>query len=169
MHREFVYTVCMEITESEAAIVEHWGKSDHGFASAAEQLIQSLLWKFEVEAGRSSRSTDGLLPQYEKKTSARYFGTAVLAFLPDQSVEPLFLDFSLDFENAKLRSAIVRYGWSDWETTLYGDARHRKMSGILATMPKEDRNWLWTFVLLNGNWSAQRFENVRDPLLWPPL
>jgi hypothetical protein len=157
----------MKISDAEAAVAEHWGKSDREFSFAAEQLVQSLLSSFQVETGRFARCADGLLPQYEEKTPESYFCTAVLLFLPDQSVEPVSLNFSFDAEAGKLRTALVQYGLSGWETAVFGDGQYRKMLGVLSTMPKADRDWLWLFSLMEGNWSAQRLTGKRNPLLWP--
>ena len=101
---------CTQIGDAEAAVIRHWGKFDREFASATERLIQLLLWEFKVESGPYSRCTDGLIPQYEEKSAEAYFGTAVLWFLPDQSVEPVSLDFLLDAETQKLQGAQIQFG-----------------------------------------------------------
>ena len=156
----------MKISDAETSIAAHWGKFDREFASAMEQLIQLMLWKFEIESGPFGRCTDGLLPKYEEKTPEAYFGTAVLFFLPDQSVEPVTLDFSFEVEVGKLQAAQIHFGWAD-ERTISGKSGYNEMLASLAAMPRLERKWLWTFTRLRGDWSAQRMVDVRSPLLWP--
>lgn len=158
----------MKATDAEIAIAVNWSKSEREFASAVEQLIQSLLQMFEVEREPFSRCTDGMLPAYEEKTSETYFATAVIIFLPDQSVEPVSVDLSFDAKVEKLRSSNIRYGWAN-KRAFCGDTCHRKMSASLASMPKLERNWLWHFSLEQGKWTAQKLAKARDPLLWPSV
>ena len=109
----------MNCSDEEAAIAEHWGKSGREFASAVvEQLLPCCCGNSKSRWVSYSRSTDGLLPQYEEIAPESYFGTAVHVFLPDQSVEPVSLDFSFDPEAAKLRAAIVHCGWPGAEAVL---------------------------------------------------
>jgi len=166
---EIAYTRRMKINDAEATVIEHWGNFDREFARATEELFQALLWAFNVDSGPSSRCTDGLLPEYEEKLPEAYFGTAVLVFLPDQSVEPVSLDISFDPKVRRLGAAQIQFGWRDWNAAIFGDSRHSKMAGSLASMPRLERHWRWTFTRLEGVWTAQHLLASRDPVLWPPI
>jgi hypothetical protein len=130
-------------------------------------LIRSLLLTFEIEIGPHGRSTDGLLPEYEEKSSERYFGTGMLLFLPDHSAEPVLADLSLNGEMRTLQAARIQFGWHDWDAVGQGSRSYRKVARKLAAMPRADYNWRWTFRLLRGEWSARHDGATCDPRLWP--
>ena len=65
----------MKISDAEAAVAEHWGKSDREFSFAAEQLVQSLLSSFQVETGRGRTVLEG---NHDQASSEHSLGGHIL-------------------------------------------------------------------------------------------